>query len=231
MPNNVRNIVKMKEIAKLPIFTEVQGERRFDFNKIIPMPDSLDIEMGSLEEIAIEAVMRKLSKERFAFPGKNYCTMSDKEFQEWLHGRNEEDLAKIGLQYISNKVLYGATTWYDWRYQNWGTKWNSYDNALVSEDTIEFNTAWSMPEPIMLKLSEMFPEIRIQHWWADEDVGSNAGYRVYQNGEIVEGDYVQDQSEEAYGIYIKCWGENSCLYQDENGLWQRRDCESCGGCD
>ena len=53
-----------------------------------------------------------------------------------------------------------------------------------------FETAWSNPEPIMLKLSEMYPEATIEHWWADEDMGSNDGYRVYRGGKIVEGDSV-----------------------------------------
>ena len=83
----------------------------------------------------------------------------------------------------------------------------------------------------MLKLSEMYPEATIEHWWADEDMGSNDGYRVYQGGQIVEGDYYDSCSNEAYEVYIKCWGESECLYQDEDGNWQHRDCDTCHGCD
>ena len=116
--------------------------------------------------------------------------MSDEEFQKRCYKRSEDELAKIGLQYISNKVLYGATTWYDWCCNNWGTKWNAYSNEQEDEDTISFETAWCNPEPVMLKLSEMYPEAIIEHWWADEDMGSNDGYRVYQGGKIIEGDYL-----------------------------------------
>lgn len=139
--------------------------------------------------------------------------------------------ARIGLQYISNKVLYGHTTWYDWSCENWGTKWNSYDNEQVDADTILFSTAWSNPEPIMLKLSEMYPEATIEHWWADEDMGSNDGRRVYRGGKIVEGDYCDTCSNEAYETYMECWGESECLYKDDEGLWQKRSCEECHGCD
>lgn len=172
MPNHVKNIVRMEGITKLPLFTV---EQCFDFNKIIPMPESLNIEPGSLEDIAVEAVMRKLDHVRYSFQRKSYRRMTDDEFQQRTHGRNENELAKIGLQYISNKVLYGATTWYDWRCDNWGTKWNAYSNERQDEDTISFETAWSNPEPVMLKLSEMYPEVVIEHWWADEDMGSNDG--------------------------------------------------------
>lgn len=38
MPNYVRNIVKMKGIADLPLYNERPGEKYFDFQKLIPMP-------------------------------------------------------------------------------------------------------------------------------------------------------------------------------------------------
>ena len=56
MPNHVKNIVKMEGITKLPLFkTEYdEYEKRdvvcFDFNKIIPMPESLSIESGSMTD-------------------------------------------------------------------------------------------------------------------------------------------------------------------------------------
>lgn len=237
MPNHVRNKVKMTGIAKLPIFTTATDEYTkepytfFDFNKLIPMPESLNVESGSTEDVAIEAVLRKIGKRRYGFLCKNYGLMSDEEYEKRKHGKTDEELEKIGLQYISNKILYGHTTWYDWHCENWGTKWNSYDNEQVDEDTLEFSTAWSMLEPIMLKLSEMFPDIQIQHWWADEDMGCNTGYREYLNGAVTYGDYNDNCSNDAYETYVECWGETACLYKDEDGNWQRHSCDDCHGCD
>ena len=88
-----------------------------------------------------------------------------------------------------------------------------------------------MPEPIMLKLSEMFPDIQIQHWWADEDMGCNTGYREYLNGAVTYGDYNDNCSNDAYETYVECWGETDCLYKDEDGNWQRHNCDECHGCD
>lgn len=53
MPNNVKNIVKMKGILNLPLFVMEDGVKCFDFNKIIPMPKSLDIESGSMTKECI----------------------------------------------------------------------------------------------------------------------------------------------------------------------------------
>lgn len=231
MPNHIANVIKMKGIKNLPLFSKAEkGTEYFDFNKLIPMPESLNIASGSLEDVAIEAVMRKLSHELYSFLKKDYRKMTDEEFSWRSHGKSEDELAKIGLQYISNKVLYGATTWYDWCIANWGTKWNAYGFEFRDDDTIKFETAWSCPEPVLQKLAEMYPNIIIEHWWADEDCGSNSGYKTYGNGEV-NGDYDTQCSSDAYEHYVFCWGKSKCIYQDENGNYCRYDCETCHGCD
>jgi len=89
MPNHVKNIVKMEGITKLPLFkTEYdEYEKRdvvcFDFNKIIPMPESLNVESGSMETVAIEAVNRKLSQRRYDFKqAYSRPQMSDEDYQQ-----------------------------------------------------------------------------------------------------------------------------------------------------
>ena len=53
MPNYVKNRVKMEGIANLPLFREVDGKKHFDFNKLIPMPEQLEMEDGSTTEESI----------------------------------------------------------------------------------------------------------------------------------------------------------------------------------
>jgi len=55
---------------------------------------------------------------------------------------------------------YGHDNWYDWRYANWGTKWNSYecelDESQIKEGILEyrFDTAWAPPEGVCRELLE-----------------------------------------------------------------------------
>lgn len=72
------------------------------------------------------------------------------------------------------------------------------------------------PDPIMEKLGEMYPGIHVEHWWADEDVGSNTGHRVMFDGGVVENRF--DGDSDAYSIYTMLWGESKCVYLDDSGL-------------
>ena len=102
------------------------------------------------------------------------------------------------------------------------------DTKILDEDTIEFDTAWSNPDPIMEKLGEMYPGIHVEHWWADEDVGSNTGHRVMFDGGVVENRF--DGDSDAYSIYTMLWGESKCVYLDDSGLIHFKDCDTCDGC-
>jgi len=83
-----------------------------------------------------------------------------------------------------NVELYGYPTWYEFANAEWGTKWNAYEFEN-NGDTIVFHTAWTMPDPIFVKLSTMFPDTTITVQYADEDIGYNCGVRKYKNGECV----------------------------------------------
>ena len=69
--------------------------------------------------------------------------------------------------------------WYDWRLQNWDTKWDAYDVAVTDADPdqfeVEFNTAWSPPETVCSALREQYPDISIS-WFYDEPGCEIAGY-------------------------------------------------------
>lgn len=255
MPNWVRNVVKGKGIHNLPIFTkdEETGKDEFDFEKIIPRPESLNVVSGSCEEISImyylterctvplaclsdekKETLSKLVKNRFA---------RDKDWKQEIFQRamvqafekreeEEEEIYQAGKTYVENYQNYGHTTWYGWNIANWGTKWNAHDTEKLDKDTIVFDTAWSAPVPVIEQLSKMSPEIAIKHWYADENMGSNTGCITYRAGIIVAGFDYDSCSNEAYETYIKCWGESQCLYKDEDGLWQHHDCgNTCHVCD
>lgn len=81
----------------------------------------------------------------------------------------------------------GVICWYEWQKENWGTKWNSYSfNKWAKWDKeFSFQTAWNHPVPIIKKLSEMFPDVRFNIKYADEDIGSNLGEYEIRNGKIL----------------------------------------------
>ena len=69
--------------------------------------------------------------------------------------------------------------WYDWRIQNWDTKWDCYDVVVTDDDPesveIEFNTAWSPPEAICHQIREDYPDVSVS-WFYDEPGCEIAGY-------------------------------------------------------
>lgn len=85
-----------------------------------------------------------------------------------------------------------------WHIANWGTKWNSYGYTAdtgFKDGKLTFLTAWSAPHPILEKMSEMYPDIKFKHEWADEDIGMNCGRYVYFDGERIE-EYYPESSRE-----------------------------------
>lgn len=191
MPNHVTNRIRLSgersEINRLmeAVKADNIGLGSIDFNKVIPQPESLDIESGGWTNRALNAyedlvnIVKQLGKD----------TVTEQAEQAFLNLRTDisAELLSLGKQAYENTQKYGFPTWYEWSVAKWGTKWNSYgyDGFDLSEnsDTIYFMTAWSAPHPVMEKLSEMFPAVKISHEWADEDIGYNCGRREYYGGE------------------------------------------------
>ena len=69
--------------------------------------------------------------------------------------------------------------WYDWRVQNWDTKWDAYDVVVTDDDPecteVEFNTAWSPPEAICNAIREQYEDVSVS-WFYDEPGMEIAGY-------------------------------------------------------
>lgn len=251
MPNYVKCRLKMDGIVDAPIFSEsTEGTAYFDFNRIIPMPKELDMVSGSIEDKAIKAYMkyhgnpalRKMmdTKSRWNIIAGDY-EISKEDAEQWAAKNNMtvDELIKLGERYCLNVFYHGCATWYDWCCEHWGTKWNACEAKVADDDTIEFQTAWSAPLPVVEQLSRMYPDEVVSIMWADEDTGCNTGEIAYQNGlvaldetgNMIANNLPENQSSEAYSIYVDLWGESPCLSKDSNGNWQKNDCETCHGCD
>ena len=192
---------------------EVTGPGTIDFNKIIPMPPSLNIESGSrtidginlyltslnpdvhhygtekMDHEAFHALLAKVGRQ-YGFSPMN-SSLSREEIERCTQYTSAEELMEMGKIAVNNKLQYGATTWYEWRTRpdTWNTKWNSYyPGDYHGGSEITFQTAWDAPHPIIQKLSEMYPEVTIQHRWANEDYYQNCGCNTYRDGAIVDFD-------------------------------------------
>lgn len=172
MPNHVENIITLKGDEKKiremleAIKNDDFGLGTLDFNKIIPMPNSLNIEAGSRTDKGLKAYSDFIDVYVFgrnAEDALNAIQNIPKEIEDaFLKQRtdvkiDEWELGKTAWNNIQN---YGAPTWYEWSINNWGTKWNAYgydENADYSgNENLWFQTAWSAPHPILQKLSEMY---------------------------------------------------------------------------
>ncbi|NDE15007.1 hypothetical protein EBZ80_08770 [bacterium] len=94
------------------------------------------------------------------------------------------------------KWQYGATNWYDWQIQNWGTKWDveahvSSDAIADGEVSIDFETAWSPPKEFVLAVSNKFPALTFTLDYAEPGVGFG-GRATYRDGDLVEAVEAED---------------------------------------
>ena len=180
MPNYVKNILSFDgdpdQVSRL--FSAIKGENGLmDFNKLIPMPPELEIESGSRTDAGFKEYMGFVADTGFRTELEQPYLAAPPEID-----REEWDLGK---QTFHNIREFGCPTWYEWRVQNWGTKWNA-SSAEIAEGRMSFLTAWNAPEPVIEKLSEMFPTVSIHYVWADEDIGYNCGKRTYQGGVVTQ---------------------------------------------
>ena len=91
---------------------------------------------------------------------------------------NEESPFMNGLRFKSTNVQ--DDRWYNWRVQNWGTKWDCYTLEIEDSDMphgfeVTFETAWSPPEEVCTAIREQYPDVSIS-WFYDEPGCEIAGY-------------------------------------------------------
>ena len=220
MPNHVTNVLTLHgEPDQIRAMLEAiryddLGIGSVDFNKIIPMPESLNIEADSQTSTGLKVYRDFI--EVYTLGGTIHqddlgnipCKSEDTFLRQRSDIRPKE--WKLGKAAWNNIRLYGSPTWYEWCNQHWGTKWNAYGYGEAKVDyqdgdTLNFLTAWSAPHPVMEKLAEMFPDVEIEHEWADEDIGHNCGRYRYQNGVRIE-EWLPETEREAIDLGCELMG-------------------------
>jgi Ferredoxin-like domain in Api92-like protein len=161
MPNwcTITVIIEGEREEDLSQFATTVGDD-FDFERIIPMPEEL------------YSTTADGHHEHRIYYGES----TDQDELERCRAELDQD-PKNRAKADQDKALlekYGAYDWYDWCLMNWGTKWSpSNVNIESNEDriTMIFDTAWSFPEPIFQKLSEMFPSLYFRGQAVEPGIG------------------------------------------------------------
>lgn len=91
--------------------------------------------------------------------------------------------------------------WYRFNADRWGTKWNAYDMSIVEREesklVFTFDTAWNIPQPIIIELVYWFSELTFFHEFYDEG-GWFFGDRTYQAGQLVIDRYIDGDNKANY---------------------------------
>lgn len=133
---------------------------------------------------------------------------------------------------MTQRSRYGEKNWYDWSTKNWGTKWNAYGfdelRGHQGVDTICFMTAWKAPHNVIGHLAQMYPDLELEHNWADDDFGNNCGKRVYSNGildSVYEPEYGRESQEHAASVRGEELADRGLVLNEEGTEYVYRESE------
>lgn len=230
MANTIMNALTIKNLRSHPLLLDKDKNPCMDFQKIIPMPASLNEKLAPASSNLEYAVVYYLT---------NRCRISlsclSEEDDNLLKGviasnhpaRNRsleilfamaydqsltnlpnenDDFYLQGKRYVDNYVKHGSTNWYDWCCRHWGVKWNAFSScALQSDpDTLYFETAWCPPYPILKALSQKYPRSVMGFFWADTEPDGDAGKAILKGGDCVQIEEYNGDEESAAGIRDAC---------------------------
>ena len=119
--------------------------RHFDFNKIKPMPEELNIESSTSATTA--HILYLQINNIPVHPKYNYNFVN--RYRDEYDMRPGSKMYELGKQVHTNWEKYGYPNWYEWSNANWGTKWNAYATKYTSDRSVYFESAWDAPLDIV----------------------------------------------------------------------------------
>lgn len=146
---------------------------------------------------------QKLQQEFFAAIGNGIGSEQPIDFEKLIPPPANIFRGNLGADEKKYCEENNIPNWYDWNRENWGTKWNaSYGELRPSKQgdstVLFFETAWSLPVPILEKIEQMlvneFIGLEIYGEFIEEGYGI-AGVILMDKdgGEISEMDIEFDQ--------------------------------------
>lgn len=153
------------------------GEKKechFDFNTIIPYPKEWEEHDRIAEEHREEVDKLRAAMKNPDVPENE----AHAEFMEFMKENNLE-WSNIYMKDAYNKALTtvdGCDRGYDWCHKMWGTKWNAYEQDILTDQIVDdkrtwclrFETAWSPPTPVIKALGKKFNTVKfhLRSWEA-----------------------------------------------------------------
>ena len=198
----------------IAIRDEKYGLGTIDFNKLIPMPESLNIECGSRTDKGLKAYRDFISVYTLenGITGLDLLHIPKQSEDAFLRIRTDiqPDEWELGRQAFQNQLQYGAPTWYEWSIQNWGTKWNACGYEAGTDygtncKALWFKTACDAPVPVIEELARRFPEVDLTHRWAGDVIGHNCGMHEYSAGVRTE-EFFPDGQKDQIDFALDIWG-------------------------
>lgn len=151
------------------------SERFMDFNKIVKMSDELGVDITRSGDLA-----QLLLFGEGDLKGVISFEEAQAEFRE-LNSNDRINGMGFSLRYHYNEKAFGHRTWETWCYENWGTKWNAWEQVSVSKNVLIFTTANFDVHGLIEKLSSRFPKIEFKYSWDDGSEDKNC---IIRKGEI-----------------------------------------------
>lgn len=162
MPNWAYNVVKVKGALASEIKSAVGDDGNvFCLQKLMPMPKILESIGGEPASVIVSHAMAWAKKHNKA------CSAVMDAFIRF-GGAILPDGAPISKEagtYFRAIAETGCPSWYEWRCDNWWTKWDTVGARIVHEtsDSVVFRfcTAWVPPVPVLVELSKRFPSAEV----------------------------------------------------------------------
>lgn len=208
MPNHCQNILRVQGTPEgLAAFKEKAraGESPLTFGAFVPVPDTVIQGVGHGTFVRQGQgewcdVARTATAMNLKAPEGNWS-----EQHAWLCNRLAEagfEIRTIRFVQHDNGVIEelpeNAVSWYEWRSEHWGTKWDAYDFDDTPEENpssglweLSFYTAWAPPAPVIYAMQQQHPELRIELRFSEPGNGLLGAIRPDGTSEFREVEFLE----------------------------------------
>lgn len=197
---------------------EVQAEGQplgsIDFNRLIPMPQELDMRAGFVTNLGLTQYINFMAESAITAQATLFASEAERTTIVGVHlakwgavELKDPEAWALGKKAFQNLKKYGCPTWVEWCKLNWGTRDNAFNcTALDStSDTIVFQTTDTAVPKIAAELSKKFPAQNITYHWADEKTKQHLGHMVFQGGKAIEVEIPDEPAALAQAMSAGVW--------------------------